>query len=199
MRSRAQFWPEWSGFFPKGKDRGKNYSKNFTLQGINISHLGKRKIIFKMHFWGDMLVPWRVSLLDLWGGWKKTQTYSTKWCWKMVMNPMVEAVKNSPTTQTKEERSVAILHVFANPYASRWKKGLIGFHLPTWINQCSLGGPLKWCISEMGYEKRTFKKLFKWRYPQHLVQPWNPKHPLLNGCLVISNHFPSKGLESSSN
>ena len=31
-----------------------------TLQGINISHLGKRKIIFKMPFWGDMLVPWRL-------------------------------------------------------------------------------------------------------------------------------------------
>ena len=34
-----------------------------TLQGINISHL--RKIIFKMPFWGDMLVPWRVLLLFL--------------------------------------------------------------------------------------------------------------------------------------
>ena len=33
-----------------------------TLQGINTSHLGKRKIIFKMPFWGVMLVPWRVSL-----------------------------------------------------------------------------------------------------------------------------------------
>ena len=33
-----------------------------TLQGINISHLGKRKIIFKMPFFGDMLVPWRVSV-----------------------------------------------------------------------------------------------------------------------------------------
>ena len=32
----------------------------YTLQGINISHLGKRKIIFKMPFLGDMLVPWRV-------------------------------------------------------------------------------------------------------------------------------------------
>ena len=31
-----------------------------TLQGINISHLGKRKIIFKSDFWWDMLVPWRV-------------------------------------------------------------------------------------------------------------------------------------------
>ena len=36
--------------------------KIFTLQGINISHLGKRKIIFKMPFLGDMLVPWRVNL-----------------------------------------------------------------------------------------------------------------------------------------
>jgi len=31
-----------------------------TLLGTNISHLGKRKIIFKMPFLGDMLVPWRV-------------------------------------------------------------------------------------------------------------------------------------------
>ena len=31
-----------------------------TLQEINISHLGKRKIIFKMDFSGDMLVPRRV-------------------------------------------------------------------------------------------------------------------------------------------
>jgi len=34
------------------------------LEGINISHLGKRKIIFKMPFLGDMLVPWRVYLED---------------------------------------------------------------------------------------------------------------------------------------
>ena len=33
-----------------------------TLQGTNISHLGKRKIIFKMPFLGDMLIPWRVVL-----------------------------------------------------------------------------------------------------------------------------------------
>ena len=32
----------------------------YTLQGIDISHLGKRKIIFKMAFLGDMLVSWRV-------------------------------------------------------------------------------------------------------------------------------------------
>ena len=39
-----------------------------TLQGINISHLGKRKIIFTIPFWGDMLVPWRVwrKVLTTW-------------------------------------------------------------------------------------------------------------------------------------
>jgi len=30
------------------------------LQEINISHLGKRKIIFKYAFPRDMLIPWRV-------------------------------------------------------------------------------------------------------------------------------------------
>ena len=35
--------------------------KMITLQGTNISHLGKRKIIFKMPFLGDMLVSWRVD------------------------------------------------------------------------------------------------------------------------------------------
>ena len=34
-----------------------------TLQGTNISHLGKRKIIFKMPFLRDMLVSWRVYFL----------------------------------------------------------------------------------------------------------------------------------------
>ena len=38
-----------------------NVCEGHTLQGINISHLGKRKIIFKMPFLGDMLVPWRVT------------------------------------------------------------------------------------------------------------------------------------------
>ena len=45
-----------------------------TLQGTNISHLEKRKIIFKMPLLGDMLVPWRVIItvrrwdsLYIWG------------------------------------------------------------------------------------------------------------------------------------
>ena len=46
---------------PKKKNDTK---EGLTLQGINISHLAKRKIIFKMPFWGDMLVPWRVFQLD---------------------------------------------------------------------------------------------------------------------------------------
>ena len=39
---------------------GKRNNRSGTLQGINISHFGKRKIIFKMPFFGDMLIPWRV-------------------------------------------------------------------------------------------------------------------------------------------
>ena len=42
-------------------DSAKSTANFSTLQGINISHLGKRKIIFKMAFLGDMLVSWRVS------------------------------------------------------------------------------------------------------------------------------------------
>jgi len=35
-----------------------------TLQGINISHLGKRKLIFKTALERDMLVPRRVFLKE---------------------------------------------------------------------------------------------------------------------------------------
>ena len=45
-------------FFEKSEPKYKKY----TLQGINISHLGKRKIIFKMPFLGNMSVSWRVSI-----------------------------------------------------------------------------------------------------------------------------------------
>ena len=38
----------------------------YTLQEINISHLGKRKIIFIMDFSGDMLVP-RRAILQMFG------------------------------------------------------------------------------------------------------------------------------------
>ena len=38
-----------------------------TLQGTNISHLGKRNIIFKMPLKGDMLVPRRVPNYSIWG------------------------------------------------------------------------------------------------------------------------------------
>ena len=49
---------DWVGWDPYG-----NLAGSYTLQGINISHLGKRKIMFKMPFLGDMLVPWRVILM----------------------------------------------------------------------------------------------------------------------------------------
>ena len=60
-RFKAPFWgklPMWC-FVLEFTD-WKKLDPKLTLQGINISHLGKRKIIFKMPFWGDMLVPRRV-------------------------------------------------------------------------------------------------------------------------------------------
>ena len=43
------------------KETSVGFFSRDTLKWINISHLGKRNIIFKMPFLGDMLVPWRVS------------------------------------------------------------------------------------------------------------------------------------------
>jgi len=51
-------------FMPSKMNSTKTVTRKSTLQGINISHLGKRKIIFKMPFSGDMLVPWRVTHQD---------------------------------------------------------------------------------------------------------------------------------------
>ena len=56
--------PGVTGNFCWGSPFDGKFTSNFktnTLQGINTSHLGKRKIIFKMPLWGDMLVPWRVT------------------------------------------------------------------------------------------------------------------------------------------
>ena len=54
-----------------------------TLQGVNISHLGKRKIIFKMPFLGDMLVPWRVGILLFW------RVMMIGKCFKLVRRPQI--------------------------------------------------------------------------------------------------------------
>ena len=67
-RSRVE-----TGWFPDFMKAGDHFVLNLgcwcllitdenTLQGINISHLGKRKIIFKHDFWWAMLVPWRVMI-----------------------------------------------------------------------------------------------------------------------------------------
>ena len=60
----VKFWGEAVEFrfsFAGKKNASRSFwQKKTTLQGINISHLGKRKIIFNMPFLGDMLVPWRV-------------------------------------------------------------------------------------------------------------------------------------------
>ena len=72
---RCVFFLKWSRL------RGHVNFRGGTLQGINISHLGKRKILFKMPFLGDMLVSWRViqlRFLILVGGFKPFEKYESE-------------------------------------------------------------------------------------------------------------------------
>ena len=75
---RAKPWGNfgWKKNDPKIKNWVDWYThlKTNTLQGINISHLGKRKIIFKMPFLGNMLVSWRVYPLKN-DGWFRCISY----------------------------------------------------------------------------------------------------------------------------
>ena len=52
--------------------------KRNTIQGTNISHLGKRKIIFKMPCLGDMLVAWRVCSTDFWQFWNSLVLFHSR-------------------------------------------------------------------------------------------------------------------------
>ena len=65
-----------------GKHRSNDSLKQATLQGTNISHLGNRKIIFKMPCWGDMLVPWRVFVKVGICSCKLHHISSTPWTYK---------------------------------------------------------------------------------------------------------------------
>ena len=51
------FWSETGSAMEYGEDFARIVC---TLQEINLSHLGKRKIILKYAYQGDMLIPWRV-------------------------------------------------------------------------------------------------------------------------------------------
>ncbi len=67
-------------------------TKASTLQGTNISHLGKRKIIFKHALGGDMLVPSlkdlhcgeSLLLLDLGNVWKVTDSLANDSSWAIL-------------------------------------------------------------------------------------------------------------------
>ena len=70
---------------------GKCPKQTPTLQEINISHLGKRKIMFKMDFSGDMLVPRRVFCrleshicsTESLGSWRPPRFFSP---WETILN-----------------------------------------------------------------------------------------------------------------
>ena len=60
-----------------------------TLQGTNISHLGKRKIIFKSDFWWDMHVFGRSER-------RKDECYAATWSiwWFVMFRHHLEIIKN---------------------------------------------------------------------------------------------------------
>ena len=90
-----------------------------TLQGINISHLGKRKI-FKMPFLGDMFVSWRVCVLvvgfnpsEKYGhqigpfhqGWKQKIFETTTYCCLMCFSDVLSVASLSIVT------TVIVIHI----------------------------------------------------------------------------------------
>ena len=56
-------------------------TKLVTLQEINISHLGKRKIIFKYALSRDMLIPWRVFSCGRNSSHENQFAHVVRWVW----------------------------------------------------------------------------------------------------------------------
>ena len=86
-----------------------------TVQGTNISHLGKRKIIFKMSLKGDMLVPRRAStcILDFKSIGKYEQFFSRHQTPTGLADPMVGCVTRSTLWLMKFW--VVVSNIFAPP------------------------------------------------------------------------------------
>ena len=113
----------------------------YTIQEINISHLGKRKTIFKMPFLGDMLVPWRVTFIISWPSCQPAII-----CGPYRLHPFFSppalalgffgCLKNGPNESTVKWAKSMFLMFFPAAY---WKKsgqppGMCGINLPIIIN-----------------------------------------------------------------
>ncbi len=102
--------------------------ESFTLQGTNISHLGKRKISFKSGLLGDMLIPWRegfpIALLCSW------------WCF-LLSNIVNEQIWGNfsqmfgsfskPSTRKSKTNTWNLKHGFRNgwPSIGCWTKSFL--------------------------------------------------------------------------
>ena len=58
-------WLGWNGHMTSSDSEGSAHPQMITLHGTNISHLGKRKIVFPATFEGDMLVPRRIQSCNI--------------------------------------------------------------------------------------------------------------------------------------
>ena len=113
------FWvDDWCGFLTTNGHCFLGDGFNFlnTLQGTNISHLGNRKIIFKMPVLGDMLVPWRVSIHYYW--FLLTSLTLQKWFNVWTRTKMC-------STWVADKRTTSFMEVFSTfffPFGILWGK-----------------------------------------------------------------------------
>lgn len=68
---------KWKSWRVAGWNTVKLWTEANTLHGTNISSLGRREIIFKSVFWGDLLVPRRVA------GWSPRFLFASEIWWNM--------------------------------------------------------------------------------------------------------------------
>ena len=121
----------------------------FTLQGTNISHLGKRKIIFKSALVGDMLVPRREYQL-----WKTNQNPNWWFQKKIIFTP--NPWGNDPFWRSRMFHSWVetqpptriLWGLFFTPHLAGWNQ--------TEKTDLDLWGAMIWWWS--GWSKRAMKK-----------------------------------------
>ena len=118
-----------------------------TLQQINISHLGKRKIIFNMLFLGDMLVPWRVFHLNfypvfkvvnswfVWPDWfRKNWITASEW-----ISGICSCSQGERWSSIKNPISIQALPLYSRDIACVSKYPLAHWYYPTFTGPIEAG------------------------------------------------------------
>ena len=114
-------------------------------QGTNISHLGKRKIIFKSDFWWDMLVPWMI-LAMVWGRGFAKKNFWKLFFWKipesgnMLLSHMCHPGIQNPIEDADDANDSQ------NMFKMRFlfEKGIFSMHMASYYLKLNLRGGSIW-------------------------------------------------------